>query len=170
MSDQETQKNDDGAHLEVESLRAQLKTAEQTRDEYLALARQSRADFDNYQKRAARDLATERRYAQLPLAEDLLGAIDNLERAIAAADQAGDKGPLAKGVSLVLAQLLDVLRRHGVSRIEVLGQPFDPNLHQAVMQQPSADHPPNTVLQVLASGYMMHERVLRPATVIVSTS
>ena len=169
MSDQETQKNDDGAHLEVESLRAQLKTAEQTRDEYLALARQSRADFDNYQKRAARDLATERRYAQLPLAEDLLGAIDNLERAIAAADQAGDKGPLAQGVSLVLTQLLDVLRRHGVSRIEVLGQPFDPNLHQAVMQQPSADHPPNTVLQVLASGYMMHERVLRPATVIVAT-
>ena len=169
MSDQETQKNDDGAHLEVESLRAQLKTAEQTRDEYLALARQSRADFDNYQKRAARDLATERRYAQLPLAEDLLGAIDNLERAISAADQAGDKGPLAQGVSLVLAQLLDVLRRHGVSRVEVLGQPFDPNLHQAVMQQPSADHPPNTVLQVLASGYMMHERVLRPATVIVST-
>ena len=169
MSDQETQKNDTGSHLEVESLRAQLKTAEQTRDEYLALARQTRADFENYQKRASRDLATERRYAQLPLAEDLLGAIDNLERAIAAAEQAGDKGPLAKGVSLVLTQLLDVLRRHGVSRIEVLGQPFDPNLHQAVMQQPSADHPANTVLQVLASGYMMHERVLRPATVIVAT-
>ena len=169
MSDQETQKNDNGAHLEAESLRAQLKTAEQTRDEYLALARQTRADFENYQKRASRDLATERRYAQLPLAEDLLGAIDNLERAIAAADQAGDTGPLAKGVSLVLTQLLDVLRRHGVSRVEVLGQPFDPNLHQAVMQQPSAEHSPNTVLQVLASGYMMHERVLRPATVIVSS-
>ncbi len=146
MSDQETQKNDTGAHLEVESLRAQLKTAEQARDEYLALARQTRADFENYQKRASRDLATERRYAQLPLAEDLLGAIDNLERAIAAAEQAGDEGPLAKGVSLVLTQLLDVLRRHGVSRIEVLGQPFDPNLHQAVMQQPSADHPANKVI------------------------
>ena len=168
MSEEETPQNEEGAHLEVESLRAQLKTAEQTRDEYLTLARQTRADFENYQKRASRDLATERRYAQLPLAEDLLGAIDNLERAIAAAEQAGDKGPLAQGVSLVLTQLLDVLRRHGVSRIEVLGQPFDPNLHQAVMQQPSADHPPNTVLQVLASGYMMHERVLRPATVIVS--
>ena len=168
MSEQETAKTDEGAHLEVESLRAQLKTAEQTRDEYLALARTSRADFESYQKRASRDLATERRYAQLPLAEDLLGAIDNLERAIAAAGQAGDKGPLAQGVSLVVSQLLDVLRRHGVTRLEVLGQPFDPNLHQAVMQQPSEDHPPNTVLQVLASGYMMHERVLRPATVIVS--
>ena len=177
MSEQETPKKEEqeapkkeaGPHLEVESLRAQLKTAEQTRDEYLALARQSRAEFESYQKRASRDLATERRYAQLPLAEDLLGAIDNLERAIAAAGQAGDKGPLAQGVSLVLSQLLDVLRRHGVTRLEALGQPFDPNLHQAVMQQPSKDHPPNTVLQVLASGYMMHERVLRPATVIVST-
>ena len=168
MSEQETPQKEEGAHLEVESLRAQLKTAEQTRDEYLALARETRADFENYQKRASRDLATERRYAQLPLAEDLLGAIDNLERAIAAADQAGDQGPLAKGVSLVLTQLLDVLRRHGVSRLEALGQSFDPNLHQAVMQQPSTDHPANTVLQVLASGYMMHERVLRPATVIVS--
>ena len=99
MSEQETPKREEnGAHLEAESLRAQLKTAEQARDEYLALARQSRADFENYQKRASRDLATERRYAQLPLAEDLLGAIDNLERAIAAADQAGDKGPLAQGV------------------------------------------------------------------------
>jgi molecular chaperone GrpE len=169
MSEQETPKTENGTHLEAESLRAQLKTAEQTRDEYLALARQSRADFENYQKRASRDLAAERRYAQLPLAEDLLGAIDNLERAIAAADQAGDTGPLARGVSLVLNQLLDVLRRHGVTRLDALGQSFDPNLHQAVMQQPGADHPPNTVLQVLASGYMMHERVLRPATVIVAT-
>src|ERR1700712_2880033 len=105
--EQPAPKKDEGAHLEVESLRAQLKAAEQARDEYLALARESRADFENYQKRASRDLATERRYAQLPLAEDLLGAIDNLERAIAAADQAGDKGQLAQGVSLVLKQLLD---------------------------------------------------------------
>src|SRR4051794_32422555 len=118
MSEQATPKPEEGAHLEAESLRAQLKAAEQTRDEYLALARQTRADFENYQKRASRDLATERRYAQAPLAEDLLGAIDNLERAIAAGEQAGDKGPLAQGVSLVLSQLLDVLRRHGVSRIE----------------------------------------------------
>ena len=64
MSEQETPQKEEGAHLEVESLRAQLKTAEQTRDEYLALAKQTRADFENYQKRASRDLATERRFAQ----------------------------------------------------------------------------------------------------------
>jgi molecular chaperone GrpE len=154
---------------EVEALKARLQAAEQQRDEYLALVKQTRADFENYQKRAQRDLATERRYAQTPLAGDLLPALDNLERAIASS-QASDNSSLTQGVALVHNQLLDVLRRHGVKRIEAQGQPFDPNLHQAVMQQPSSDHPPQTVLQVLEPGYMIHERVLRPARVIVSTA
>jgi molecular chaperone GrpE len=113
-------------------------------------------------------MATERRYAQMPLAADLLPALDNLERAIAAADQAGDKGALIQGVSMVQGQILDVLRRHGVTRIEAQGAAFDPNLHQAVMQQPTKEHPPQTVLLVLEQGYMLHERVLRPARVIVA--
>jgi molecular chaperone GrpE len=153
---------------DVDALKARLQEAEQSRDEYLTLAKQARADFENYQKRNQRDLATERRFAQSPLAGDLLPALDNLERAIAAAQQAGDKGPLAQGVAMVQNQLLDVLRRHGVTRMDALGKPFDPNLHQAVMQQPSAEHPPQTVLQVLEQGYLLHERVLRPARVIVS--
>lgn len=151
-------------------LHAQLQAAEKQRDEYLELARTTRADFENYQKRFQRDLATERRFAQMPLAGDLLPALDNLDRALAAANQAGDQGPLVQGVALVQNQLLDVLKRHDVTRVEAQGQPFDPNLHQAVMQQPSADHPPQTVLQVLEQGYMLHERVLRPARVIVSTT
>jgi molecular chaperone GrpE len=155
---------------DLEALRAQLQSAEQKRDEYLELAQRTRADFENYQKRMQRDLAQERRYAQAPLAADLLTALDNLERATAAAEQAGEKGPLVQGVDMVQAQLLDVLRRHGVTRMEPLGQPFDPNLHEAVMQQPSAKHPPMTVVQVLQAGYMIHERVLRPARVAVSTA
>src|SRR5215475_200695 len=153
---------------EVDALKAQLQQAEQARDEYLTWAKQARAEFENYQKRNARDLATERRFAQSPLAGDLLPALDNLERAITAAQQAGDTGALAQGVAMVQNQLLDVLRRHGVTRMDAQGKPFDPNLHQAVMQQPSAEHPPQTVLQVLEPGYMLHERVLRPARVIVS--
>ncbi len=155
---------------ELEALQGQLRAAEKQRDEYLDLAKQTRAEFENYQKRFQRDLATERRYAQVPLAGDLLPALDNLERAIAAAAKAGDTGPLAQGVGMVLGQLLDVLKRHGVTRIEAEGQPFDPNLHQAVMQQPAKDKPPQTVLQVLEPGYMIHERVLRPARVIVSAA
>ena len=155
----------------LNELRGKLSAAEQARDEYLDLARQVRADFENYQKRSQRDLATERRYAQEPLARDLLPALDNLDRALEAAGK-GEQGALAqlaKGVEMVRTQLLDALRRHGVTRVEAQGQPFDPNRHEAVMQQPSADHPPGTVLNVLQQGFTIHERVLRPATVVVST-
>jgi molecular chaperone GrpE len=154
----------------LEALKGQLQAAEKARDEYLELAKQTRADFVNYQDRFKRDLATERRFAQSPLAGDLLSPLDNLERALTAANQ-GDKASLARvvqGVALVQSQLLDVLRRHGVTRIDAQGKPFDPNLHQAVMQQPSAEVPPQTVLEVLEPGYMLHDRVLRPARVKVS--
>jgi len=153
---------------EIDALQARLREAEQARDEYLTWAKQARADFENYQKRNQRDLATERRFAQSPLAGDLLPALDNLDRAITSAQQAGDKGALAQGVAMVQNQLLDALRRHGVTRMDALDKPFDPNLHQAVMQQPSTEHPPQTVLQVLEQGYLLHDRVLRPARVIVS--
>jgi molecular chaperone GrpE len=154
---------------DLDSLRAKLQEAEQKRDEYLYLAQRTRADFENYQKRMKRDQAEERRYAQLPLAADLLPALDNLERATSAAEQAGEKGPLVQGVTMVHTQLLDILRRHGITPIEAKDKPFDPNLHQAVLQQPSKEHPPMTVLQVLEPGYLIHDRVLRPARVVVST-
>lgn len=155
---------------ELTVLRERLQEAEKTRDEYLKLAKAARADFENYQIRARRDRDEERRYAQLPLAHDLLAPLDNLERAMAAAQKVGEQGPLAQGVSMIVAQLVDVLKRHGVTPIEAKGQPFDPNLHQAVMQQPSADYPPNTVVQVLEQGYRIHDRVLRPARVAVSSA
>ena len=157
-----------GVLEDLETLRTRAAAAEKERDQFLALVQQTRADFENYQKRVRRDMAEERRYAQQPLALDLLASLDNLERATAAAKQANETGPLVQGVAMVQAQLLDVLRRHGVTRIEALGKPFDPNLHQAVMQQPAADVPPNTVVQVLEQGFLMHDRVLRPARVVVS--
>jgi molecular chaperone GrpE len=155
---------------DLDVLRARAEKAERDRDELRDLAQRTRADFENYQKRNQRDRAEERRYAHGPLAGELLPALDNLDRATAAAKQAGETGPLVQGVAMVQAQLLDVLRRHGVTRIEAQGQPFDPNLHQAVMQQPSDGAPPGTVLQVLEPGYVIHERVLRPARVVVSAA
>lgn len=153
---------------DLEALKARAEAAEQARDEYLGLAQRTKADFENYQKRAARDLAVERRYALTPLALDILPALDNLDRAMDAAKQAGETGPLVQGVAMVQSQFLDILRRHGITRMDAQGQPFDPNLHQAVMQQPSAEVAPQTVLQVLETGYMLHDRVLRPARVVVS--
>src|SRR5580700_6713351 len=101
--------------LTVDELKAKLQTAEQEREQYHDLAARTKADFENYQKRFQRDLAQERRFAHAGLAADLLGPLDNLERAIAAAQQAGEKGPLAAGIGMVQSQLLDVLRRHGIT-------------------------------------------------------
>jgi molecular chaperone GrpE len=150
---------------DLEALRARARE----RDEYLDLLQRARADFANYQKRNQKEREQERRYAYGPLVQELLPALDNLDRATAAARQAGETGPLVQGVAMVQSQLLDVFRRHGVTPIEAQGKPFDPNLHEAVMQQPSPDQPPNTVLQVLERGFTIHDRVLRPAKVIVST-
>lgn len=165
------EKKADAAPDQLTALREQLVAAEKARDEYLNLAKSVRADFENYQIRASRNQAEERRYAQMPLAHDLLGPMDNLDRAIAAGEKAGEKGPLVQGVNMVVSQLLDVLRRHGITRIEAEGQPFDPNLHQAVMQLPATgDQLPGTVVQVLEQGYLIHDRVLRPARVAVSAA
>jgi len=155
---------------DLEALRERAAASEQQRDEFRNLLQRTRADFENYQKRAQREWAQERRYSHAGLALDILPILDNFDRAVAAAQQAGEKGPLMQGVALIQAQVLDVFRRHGITRIEAQGQPFDPNLHQAVMQQPSADQPPSTVLQVLEQGFLIHDRVLRPARVVVSAA
>lgn len=86
-----------------------------------------------------------------------------------AAKQVGESGPLVQGVAATQAQLVQLLGRHGITPIEAQDQPFDPNKHEAVMQRPSADHPPGTVVQVLQPGYQLHDRILRPASVVVST-
>jgi molecular chaperone GrpE len=155
---------------DLEALQTRIADAEQKRDEYLDLLQRTRADFENYQKRALREMAQDRKYAHGGLAVDLLPALDNLDRATAAAKQSGDKSPLAQGVLLVQSQLLDILRRNGITPIDAVGKPFDPNQHEAVMQQPSASVPPGSVLQVLEQGFLIHDRVLRPAKVIVSTA
>jgi molecular chaperone GrpE len=155
---------------DLEVLKTRAETAEQERDQFRNLAQRTRADFENYQKRAQRDREQERLFAQVPLAEDLLPVLDNLERAVAAGKQAGEQGPLVQGVAMALSQWMDVFRRHGITRIEAQGAPFDPHLHQAVMQQPTAEQPPMTVLQVLETGYKMHDRVLRPARVVVAVA
>jgi molecular chaperone GrpE len=153
---------------DLEALKGRMQTAEKERDQYLELLQRTRADFENYQKRIQRDIQQERRYSAGPVALDLLPVIDNLERAMEAAKKAGEAGPLVQGVAMVQNQVVDSLKRHGITLIDALNKPFDPTQHQAVMQQPGKDQPPNTVIQVLQQGFMIHDRVLRPASVIVS--
>lgn len=150
---------------------AELQTLRTELEQMTDLARRSQADLENYRKRVARELEQERRYAHLPILVDLLPVIDNLERAMAAAGGSpNETGGLLQGVSMVLEQFRGVLGRWGCQRIEAVGQPFDPNRHQAISQMPSADHPPGTVILEALPGYMLHERVVRPSQVIVSAA
>jgi molecular chaperone GrpE len=150
---------------ELVATRAKLEATEQELSNY----KLKLADFDNARKRLLRDVETERKYAVEPIVRDLLSAFDNLERALDAAKQANDTGPLATGVAVTANQFLDVLKRHGITRVACEpGNAFDPNLHQAVMQQPHAEFQPGHVIQVLQHGFLLHDRVIRPATVIVS--
>jgi molecular chaperone GrpE len=153
------------AEAELLSLKEQLAKTESQKDDLL----RTLADYENSRKRGARDLEIERKFAHAKLAEDLLPALDNLDRALAAAKQVGEQGPLVQGVMATQAQVLDILKRHGITLMESLGKPFDPNLHQAVQMMRSKNQPPNTVAQVLQHGFLIHERVLRPASVVVST-
>lgn len=142
--------------------------AEQQRDEYLELLRRTRADFENYQKRTRRALAQERREALAAFARELLPVLDNLQRALDAALEQADEGPLSRGMALVRSQMLDVLGRSGILPIEAMGRPFDPHFHESLGQQPRSDVTPDTVIEVLEPGYRFHDRVLRPARVIVA--
>lgn len=139
------------------------------REQFKTLALRTRAEFENYQKRVARDMQQERKYANMPLVGDLLPALDNLDRAIESGKDNPQAAGILEGIRLVRKQLLDGFEKHGVTPIPTTDTPFDPNMHQAVMQQPSADKPAMTVLQTLQNGYMLHDRVVRPAQVIVST-
>jgi molecular chaperone GrpE len=151
-----------------ESLQERLKAAEQQRDEYLALLQRTQADFENFQKRIRRDLAEEQRYAIADFARELLAVQDNLRRAMDSVRNGAENNPLVEGLALVQSQLLDTLARFGITPIDAQGQPFDPGVHEVVLQRPRDDVAPNTVVDVLEPGYRLHGRVLRPAKVVLA--
>lgn len=152
-----------------EELVTQLAAAQkQSEENYDRLLRVS-AEFENYKKRAAREMQDLVKYANERMAKEILVVVDNLERAIASAMRAGGADEaLIQGVELTLNETLKILERHHVTSIEAVGQPFDPNYHQAMLQMEADDQPPNTVVKELQKGYLIHERLLRPALVAVS--
>ena len=151
------------------TLEQRAEQAERERDEYFSLLRQAQADFENAHQRNRREREQEQKYRNEPLARDILPAVDNLDRALRTTEDSGDKSPLVEGVSLARDHLLDALMRHGITPLHTLDQPFDPNRHQALAQAPVADKRANTVVQVVEGGYLIHDRVLRPAKVIISS-
>jgi len=151
-----------GSDAELARLRAELEDAKNR-------ALRGWAELENYRKRANRQIEDERRYAALPLLRDLLPVLDNVKRAVEAAEKNHDTASLLEGIKLVLQQLGTVLARHHCTPIEALGRPFDPNVHDAILHQPAADVPANTVIQEVHQGFQLHDRVVRPAQVIVSS-
>jgi molecular chaperone GrpE len=147
-------------------------------DEYLALAQRTKADFENYRKRAAREAAAAQERGVAKLARELLPAIDNLDRALAAigaadpeaAGQAASNGDgtLASGIKLVHADVIAALARHGIEPFSPQGEPFNPVYHEAVAQQLVEGAEPGTVVEVYQRGYRIGETVLRPARVLVA--
>lgn len=135
------------------------------RDQFLRTA----AEMENYRKRVNREREEDRKYSKFTFISELLPAMDNLQRAIdSAADEEAAKG-LLQGVQMVLKQFEEILSRNGAEPIEAMGQPFDPNFHEAIQQRPDEDVPSMTVVQVLERGIKLHDRVIRPSKVIVST-
>lgn len=129
----------------------------------------SYAELANYRRRSANEAEQFRKYEGINLVRDLLPVVDNLKRAAEVAEQASDIENLKKGVEMVTHQFLETLRKYNVEQISAESEAFDPNQHEAVQQVPSEDVPAMHVLQELATGYRIHDRIVRPAKVIVST-
>jgi molecular chaperone GrpE len=154
---------DDRQESEPDKLRAELEAA---KDRLL----RSQAELENYRKRVARQTQEHCRYANMTLIRDLLPVWDNIGRAIEAAEKTHDTGSLLEGFQMVSGQLESVLEHHHCKKIEALHEPFNPNLHEAISQQPSREYPANTVLCVARTGFRLHDRVVRPSQVIVSAA
>ena len=140
------------------------------RDQYRDAALRAQAELENYRKRVAREAETSAKFLTLPLVRDLLPALDNLARTVQAAEQTGNVSDLIQGLQMIQGQFEQVFGNYSAKPIEALGQPFDPNLHEALQQMPSNEHPPMTVIQELERGYVMHDRVIRPTKVIVASA
>ena len=158
--------------------REQYEAAARERDELRDKLLRAQAETDNVRKRAAREQSEGRKFAAVPLAKSLLPGLDDLRRAVdaatasreAGADPERLAGDLVNGVSATLASMEKALAEHGIEPIPAVGEPFDPNRHEALAQAPSLDHTPGTVIQEAQRGYAAGDRVLRPSHVVVATA
>jgi molecular chaperone GrpE len=156
---------DTGGEVEIEDDLDQLVQVGEQRDEYLALAQRTQADFENYRKRVARDAAMAQERGVAKLARELLPALDNLDRALNAA---AEEDPLLEGVRLVRAELAAALGRVGIESFSPAGEPFDPEQHEAIVQRPVEGAEQGSVAEVYQPGYRLNGTIIRPARVVVA--
>jgi len=156
----------EGLPLSLEyELAASRAEAEKNWDLYL----RQRAELENFRKRSQREKEDLARFANENLLRDLLPVLDNLERALDHARKEGETGKgLLEGVQMTLSQFQKLLEKFGVSAVDAMGEPFNPAWHEAMGQLESTEHAPNTVIQEMQKGYVLNERLLRPALVLVA--
>ena len=163
-----TAENEDNANKDSSSQQkdiASLEAAlEAEKDRFMRLS----AEFDNYRKRKQREIDEFRKFANETVFKQFLSVVDNLERAIASAETNKDVDSLLEGVKLTYREILKVFQDFNVKPVEAENRSFDPNFHQAVTQKETNEVPQNTVTDVLQTGYLLHDRLIRPAMVVVS--
>jgi molecular chaperone GrpE len=128
----------------------------------------AQADFDNFRRRTLKEKEELTQYASLKVIGQLLPVLDNFQRAMQTGSEGAESDSFAKGVDMIYRQLNQVLEAEGLKQMEVIGQPFDPDLHQAIMQVESEEHAEGTVVEVIQPGYKLKDKVIRPAMVKVS--
>jgi molecular chaperone GrpE len=138
---------------------------QQLNNTYLRLA----ADFENYRKRTLTEQDNLRKYGAEQAVKALLGALDNIDRGTSTLTEQSDSSTLYKSLKMLQQEIITSLNQFGLSRLQVSGQPFDPNLHEAITRQPSDTIPEDHVIMDVQAGYLLHDRVIRPALVSVST-
>lgn len=167
-ADKKSMKNQKAADKKIAELEEQIKDLQVEREDLLAKLQRVSADYSNYQRRAPRQIADSVTYEKNSMIKKLLGSIDNFDHALAGSDSVDDVQSFVKGVRIVYEHFLDTLRSMGVHQIKTVGEEFDPSKHEAMMRRSEPDKPDGTVLEEFQKGYMLEERVLRPAKVIVN--
>ncbi|MFH2064709.1 MAG: nucleotide exchange factor GrpE [Pseudomonadota bacterium] len=162
--DTHPEESSDDSVTAIESAR---KEAKDNYDRFLRLS----AEFDNFKKRTAREMNEFRKFANETIIKELLPVVDNLERAIeSSGDDDRSHSCVVEGVEMTLKSILKVFEQFQVKQIESMRKPFDPIFHQAMMREESDEYPENTVIRELQKGYLLHERLIRPAMVVVSSA
>ena len=150
---------------EAQPLEQAQKEASENRDRWMRAV----AELENFRKRVAQEKSRWQKYRHEDLLRDLLPVVDNMDRAVQHCAETERCDPVVDGLRMIAGMFKDLLARYGVSEIQALGRPFDPQYHEGIGRLPSADEPPNTVIEQLETGYMYHDRLLRPAKVVIST-
>lgn len=164
VSEEKESKKDEKKPSSEDQIIELEKQIESEKDRVLRLS----AEFENYKKRKQREIDDFKKFANESVFRQMLGVVDNLERAIQSAEENSDENSLLEGVKLTHKEIVKLLESFNVKLVEAEKQPFDPNFHQAVTQQETDDFPENTVVNVLQKGYLLHDRLIRPAMVVVS--